>query len=127
MCFKVINRVLLGLLMLVPGLLKLFVFKPAGVTQMLTGFGFPAPLFFAWVLIILEIVSGLAILANFRIRMVTWVPVIILLVATILTTFADLQNANIPGILLHLVAISNYLLLWEWAGRDRGMRHSTKR
>ena len=61
-----VNRVLLGLLMLVPGLLKIFIMKPAAVVGMLSGFGFPVPTFFAWVLMLSEIVFGIAILANWK-------------------------------------------------------------
>ncbi len=116
MYFKVINRVLLGLLMLVPGLMKLFVMKPEAVSGMLDGFGFPAPLFFAWILIALEIVSGIMILGNWKTRYAVWAPIVILAVATILMlvggSFAQIDWISI---LFHLTAISNYLLLWSWA------------
>ena len=42
----VVNRVLLGLLMLGAGLVKLFVFGSDGVAGMLSGMGFPAAPFF---------------------------------------------------------------------------------
>ena len=61
-----INRVLLGLLMLVAGLGKLLLVGPSGVSGMMSGIALFswAPMFWAWVLIILEIGSGAAILAK---------------------------------------------------------------
>ena len=102
----IVNRVLLGLLMLVPGLLKLFVSKPSGVTGMLVGLGFPAAGFFAWILIIFEILSGVAILANYKMRYAVWPPMIILLVAALTAAWGSW-----PAFIMHLVAISNY---WIW-------------
>ena len=59
-----VNRILLGLLILVAGLTKLFVFTPSGVVENVTGkivlFSW-APLFWAWVLILSEIIFGIAI------------------------------------------------------------------
>lgn len=123
MCSKLVNRIVLGLLMLVPGILKLFVFKPSGVTAMLEGLGFPAAALFAWILIILEIVTGLMILGNWRIDLAAWPPIIILLVATILTTnWSDPQLSNI---LLHLVAITGYWMLGEDAcKKSKNVKHS---
>jgi len=101
-----INRILLGLLMLIPGLLKLFVSKPSGVVAMLSGIGFPAATFFAWLLIIAEIVTGVLILANYKLKWSVIPPMIILLVAVI-----SVYWGKWPTFLLHIVAISNYWLL----------------
>jgi uncharacterized membrane protein YphA (DoxX/SURF4 family) len=106
MYFKLVNRVLLGLLMLVPGLMKLLYIGPSQVAGMLSGMGFPAPTFFAWILIFAEIGSGLAILARWKLHYAVWPPVVILLVAGFVTA-----SSNISSLLLHLVAASNYLLL----------------
>lgn len=101
-----LNWILLGLVMLVPGLLKLFVIKPSAVSGMLSSFGFPVPVFFAWVLIIAEIGSGVAILAKWKLKYVVWLPMIILLVATFTANWG-----NWTGMLLHLLAVSNYWML----------------
>ncbi len=113
MCAKIVNRILLGLLMLVPGLIKLFVFKPTGVTSMLSGLGFPIPMFFAWVLILSEIIFGIAILANWKVEFTAWPPLIILVIGGLVTP--DWSNPQWPTILLHLVVASNYWLLASWA------------
>jgi uncharacterized membrane protein YphA (DoxX/SURF4 family) len=100
------NRWLLGLLMLVPGLMKLFVMKPSAVVSMLSGIGFPAASFFAWVLILSEIVFGIAILANWKMEYSVWPPIIIMLVAAFTVAWG-----NWPTFLMHLVIASNYLLI----------------
>jgi putative oxidoreductase len=105
-----LNRVLLGLTMLVPGLLKLFVMKPAAIIDMLGGFGFPVPVFFAWVLILSEILFGIAILGNWKLRLTVWPPVVILVVATFTA-----HMGNWPNMLVHLTLASNYWLLGSHA------------
>src|SRR3989344_4150139 len=96
-----INRILLGLLMLGAGLVKLFVFKSAGVTGMLSGFGFPAPTFFAWVLILSEIVFGIAILLKWRLQYTVWPPFVIMLVAGF--TNWPSEWGKLSQLLMHLV------------------------
>ena len=103
---QVSNRILLGLLMLVAGILKLFVTTPEGVKNMLTGIGFPIAIFFAWLLIIAEIVSGILIISNWKIKYVVFLPVIILLVATFTVTWGKWTN-----VIMHLILVSNYLLI----------------
>ena len=101
-----VNWILLGLLMLAAGLMKAFMFKPAGVAGMLAGFGFPMPTVFAWILIIAEIVSGILILAKWQLKYVVYVPMIILVVATFTAHLGNYSN-----MLIHLVLVSNYWLL----------------
>jgi putative oxidoreductase len=103
---QILNRILLGLVMLVPGLLKLFVMGSSAVVGMLSNMGFPAATFFAWVLILSEIVFGIAILANWKLKYTIWPPVIIMLVAAFTAALG-----NWPTFLMHLVIASNYLLL----------------
>ncbi len=101
-----VNRILLGLVMLVHGLMKLFVMKPAAVVGMLSGFGFPAPSFFAWVLILSEIVFGIAILLKWKLECTVWPPVVILVVASFTAHWANWGN-----MLVHLALASNYFML----------------
>src|SRR5690349_8336952 len=102
---KLLNRVLLGLLVLIPGLLKLWNLFSAGssgwfVPGFLAQLGFPAPTFFAWILMLCEIVFGIAILTNWKLKYTVWPPIIIMLVAAFTTSF-NMQAA--PVFLLHLV------------------------
>lgn len=126
MCVKTVHRILLGLLMLIPGLVKLFVATPTGVTGMLSGLGFPAAMFFAWILIISEIVFGIAILANWKIKYTVWPPIVILAIAVLTTTpwmGGKTLLMAMPNLILHLVAITGY---WMLSGIDMHSSHSKK-
>ena len=109
-----INRIILGLTMSVAGFLKLFVFKPAGVVGMLTSLSFPAPSFFAWVLILSEIIFGLAVLFNLKVEYTAF-PLAIILIIAGLTFWGEWS-----GLLLHFAAASN---LWFLAAKDHEHRH----
>ena len=113
--FGTINRILLGLLMIVPGLLKLFVVGPTGVSGMLSGIAIFAwaPMFWAWVLILGETISGAAILSNYKLKYFAIVPVIVLVTATLfmLVNWADLGKTAWSNVLMHLAVSSNYVLL----------------
>lgn len=102
---KKVNWILLGLIMLVPGLLKLFVMGPDAIVGMLSGMGFPLASFFAWVLIISEIASGVLILARWNVKQVVYLPIIILVVATFTAHWANWGN-----MLVHLALATNYWL-----------------
>jgi len=105
------NRWLLGLTMLIPGLLKLFVSSPSGVFNMLSGnvlFSW-APMFWAWVLILSEILFGIAILAKYKLEYTIIPPMIILLVAAFTVHWGSWSS-----FLLHLLAVSNLALLSKW-------------
>ena len=111
MNLKLINRILLGLLMLVAGLYKLFVAGPSAITGMLSNivlFAW-APGFWAWVLMLSETVFGAAILAKWRLEYTVIPPMIILTVAAFTVYWG-----NWTSFLLHLVAVSNYSLLAGW-------------
>lgn len=101
-----VNWILLGLVMLVPGVLKLFggAGGPASMLENIPLFAW-APMFWAWILILGEIGSGIAILAKYKVEQVVWIPVIILLVATLF-----IHWGSWPSVLIHLAVISNYLM-----------------
>ncbi|OIO44387.1 hypothetical protein AUJ64_00215 [Candidatus Pacearchaeota archaeon CG1_02_39_14] len=108
-----VNLILLGLVMFLPGLMKLFILKPSAVEGMLSGLGFPIPLIFAWILIIGEIGSGIAILARWKVKQIVWIPMIILVIAGLTTTvtWSSLGQSQWPGFLMHIALASNYWLL----------------
>jgi len=101
-----VNRILLGLVMLVPGIIKLFVIGPNGIIGMLSGLGFPIVGFFAWVLILSEIIFGIAILANYKLKYTVFPAIIILIVATF-----TVQLGNYSSMLTHLALVANYILI----------------
>jgi putative oxidoreductase len=107
-----ITRVILGLVMLIPGLMKLFVMGSSAFAGMLAGLGFPAATFFAWVVIISEIIFGLAIIANYKVRLTAIPPLIIVLVAAFTV---HLSMATVPNFLSHLALAS---MFWVYSAYD---------
>ncbi|MEK6915717.1 MAG: DoxX family protein [Nanoarchaeota archaeon] len=103
-----VHRVLLGLLMLVPGLLKLFVMGPDAIVGMLSSIALFAwaPSFWAWVLIISEIVFGIAILASWRLKHTVWPPIVIMIVAAF-----SINWGNWPSFIMHLIIVADYFML----------------
>ena len=106
------NLILLGMLMVVPGLMKLR--DPGSVVAMLSGQGYPAPLVFAWILILSELFSGSAILLRRALHYAVIPPIVILTIAA----FTVYWGVWI-SMLLHLVAVSAYSLVGfhAWIGR----------
>src|SRR3989344_1545183 len=73
-------RVFIGVLFIIQGYIKLR--NPAGPTGMLTNLGFPAPVFFAWLLLLSELIFGIAVLVGWKVKYTVWPLVIVMLVAT---------------------------------------------
>lgn len=96
---KLANRLFLGLLMFIPGIMKFFAI-------ILNGMDGLTALFLALVLVILEIICGSAILANYKLKYAVIPPVVILIISALTTYIGDVSS-----LLLHLVAISGYLML----------------
>ena len=107
-------RIALGLLFLIPGIGKLM--APEGVTQMLGGLGFPAPVVFAWILLLIEIIFGLALIIGFKTRFSVWPVFVVLLIATLLTAlpkaYGDISNPQAAmSLLWHLVGLAGLLVI----------------
>lgn len=75
-----IFRALLGILFIVSGLFKLFDFGE-GISITIGNIGFPFPIFWAWLVLICEIVFGALVLFGWRLKYSIWPLVIILIVA----------------------------------------------
>lgn len=101
--FKKLHWIVLGLVMLIPGLLKLFVMGPANVQTFLAGLGIPASALFVWVLIFAEIVSGALILARVGLEYVVVIPIIIMLTAAFTAHWG-----NWPQVLVHIAMATGY-------------------
>ncbi len=111
-----LNRILLGLVMLVSGLMKLFLLKPDGVSGMMSGiviFAW-APMLWAWILIVGEIFAGITILTRWNAHIGTWIAAVVLTVAAF-TVYLE----NVSTLLVHLALASNYLLLGRFGGRKK--------
>ena len=103
------NIVMLGLVMVIPGLLKLMDALNGGdfmFVGMLAGLGFAAPTFFAWAVLTIEILAGLAILFKFHLHYSVLGPIVILLVAVFTANWG-----NWPLVLAHLALVSNFVVL----------------
>ena len=100
-----ILRIVAGLLFLLPGIMKLM--DPAGITGMLTGLGFPAPSFLAWILLLSEIIFGASLIVGWKTKYATWPLVIVLLVATLTVALPGALENPIGwiNVLFHLVGM----------------------
>ena len=96
--FLTVNRVLLGLIMLIAGVLAAF-----GSNILILGN--PGD-FVGLIFIIAAIGSGLAILAKWEVEKVTWAPIIIFLLATF-----TVYRGDVTLMLISLTLVSNYILL----------------
>ena len=75
-------RLGLGILFIFMGLGKWQ--NPSGVTGMLQGIGFPAPVFWTWLLLLSEMIFGVALLIGLKVRYTT-IPLIIVMIVAIVT------------------------------------------
>ncbi len=78
-------RLVVGGILLTMGLMKLLVFTPAGFAGSMLA-GFPMAIVFAWIVILTEILGGLALILGFGTRPVA-VPVIITMLVAIYMHF----------------------------------------
>ena len=74
-------RVALGIAALAHGLLKVFVFTPAGTVGFFESLGYPAAL--AWAVMAIEIVGGIALILGFYARVVALMQIPVLLGAAL--------------------------------------------
>ena len=101
-------RVTLGLMFAIAGFNK--VMGIDGVTGMLSGLGFPVPLFFAWILALSELVFGALIFLGFQTRYTTWPLAFVLLVAEILVVIPNSGIAS-SNSFLHLIAVAGLVTI----------------
>ena len=104
-------RLTLGLLFVVAGIGKLL--DPEGISGMLGSLGFPAPTFFAWLLLLSEIVFGLAVLVGWKLNYTVWPLVVIMVVALVLVHLKTLGDPmGRVNVLFHLVGLACLLSLY---------------
>lgn len=101
-----VNTFLLAALILYAGISKLFIRGVDGVIGMLTNAGFFLPVFFAWVLIIAEIGSGILLFTGWKKKYVVIVPAIVMTVAAFTMAWGNWQS-----FIQHLVLATNFLLV----------------
>lgn len=104
-----ILRVILGLMFVVAGANKLL--NPQGIISMLSGVGFFLPTFWGWLVILSEVLFGLAVLAGWKLRYTVWPLVIIMTVVIILISIPSITK-NPSGFFFHLLAIGALVSLF---------------
>ncbi|MBW2965395.1 DoxX family protein, partial [Candidatus Woesearchaeota archaeon] len=104
-------RVFAGLLLMLAGLFKLA--GPSKVTGMLSGLGFPLPAFFAWLLILTEVLFGLAVLVGYKVKYTVWPLVIVMAVAIFSVTIpGTLKSGSPTNLMFHLLAIASLVSVY---------------
>ncbi|HLF54928.1 MAG TPA: DoxX family protein [Candidatus Nanoarchaeia archaeon] len=97
-------RIGIGGIFVIAGIMKLM--DPQMIVGMLEGFGFPGPSFWAWLLILVELLCGAAVLTGFRLKYST-VPLAIVMFVAIVVSLD-----NIMIVLNNLVIMSGLISLW---------------
>ncbi len=101
-------RISIAALFLYTGITKLM--NPTGPITMLSNLGFPAPTLLAWILLLSEIIFGLAVLVGWRLKYTVWPLIIILLVAIYKVSLPN-ANGNYVNLLFHILGIAALLSL----------------
>ena len=111
-CGPALLRLALGLLFIIPGLLKLA--NPGMIIGMLGQLGFPAPLFLGWLLLLSEIVFGAAVLAGWKTKYTVWPLIVIMIVAVLVVYVPQLAKdpMAIANVLFHILAIAALLSVY---------------
>ena len=100
-------RLVLGPLFVFPGVMKLL--NPSMIIGMLGTLGFPMPTFWAWLLLLSEIIFGISVFLGFRVKYTVWPLVVVLVVATLIVYLPGLgKDPMVTGtVLFHLLGIAS--------------------
>ena len=104
-------RIVVGLLFFLIGIIKLT--NPSGIIDGLSALGLPAPAFFGWLMLLVEIVFGLSVLLGWKVRYTVW-PLVVIIIAAILIVWLP-RAFDIPSIstfFLHLLALASLISLF---------------
>ena len=102
-------RLALGIMFIIAGFNKFS--NPDGPIGMLTGLGFPAPTFFAWLLLLSEIVFGALVLIGWKVKYTVWPLVIVLAVAAFTVVIPNLSKSGPIILMFHLLGIAALISL----------------
>lgn len=97
----VLLRIALALLFIPQGINKLMGIE--GTTAFLTQLGFPVPILFVWVLLLSEILFGLAVLFGWKVKYTALPLIVIMAIALLLVT---IPSGNLVNIFFHVLAIA---------------------
>lgn len=98
-------RLFLGLLFILAGLGKLM--DPDKIINLLQGLGFLIPVVLGWVLLLSEIIFGIAVLFGWYVKYAVWPLVFIMVVATLTVVLPSFEKdpMAIASLLFHLLAL----------------------
>ncbi|MBS3093057.1 DoxX family protein [Candidatus Pacearchaeota archaeon] len=102
-----ILRLSLATLFLYTGINKLM--SPSGITGILQGLGFPAATALGWIVLLSEVIFGLALLTGWKVKYAVW-PLIIILTMAIL--FVAMPSGDWINVLFHIVGIAALISLF---------------
>jgi len=95
-------RVLIGVLFLITGVTKAL--NITGTAGFFGSLGIPGATFFAWLVMLVEIILGLALLVGWKVKYTVWPLVVILVIAVMLTT-GWTTGINWVNLMFHLITI----------------------
>ena len=100
-------RLALGPLFIFPGIMKLL--HPSMIIGMLGTLGFPMPTFWAWLLLLSEIIFGMSVFLGFKVKYAVWPLIVILTIATLTVYLPGLGKdpVVIGNVLFHLLGIAS--------------------
>jgi len=99
-------RIGIGGLFLTAGIMKLV--NPSMVTGMLDNFGFPGASGWAWLLILVELICGAAVLVGFKLKWVAPPLALVLVVASVLVA----SGGNVMSALTNMAVLGGVVSLW---------------
>src|SRR3989344_1401454 len=95
-------RVLIGVLFLITGVTKAL--NITGTAGFFGSLWIPGATFFAWLVMLVEIILGLALLVGWKVKYTVWPLVVILVIAVMLTT-GWTTGINWVNLMFHLITI----------------------
>ena len=101
-------RVVIGLLFLVSGIKKIL--APDMVIGMVGKIGFPIAPFFAWVLILAEVIFGTLVLVGYKVKYTSWPLAIVLAIAWILVVIPN-GGIGSTNSFFHLMGIAGLITI----------------
>lgn len=106
-------RILIGLMFLIAGIGKLMM--TSGVVAMLSNLHFPAPTFFAWILLLSEIIFGALVVVGYKVKWTAWPLVIVMAIAWIAVVIPSgdglFKGLTSPNSFFHLITLVNLVIL----------------
>ncbi|PIN92748.1 hypothetical protein COU54_05810 [Candidatus Pacearchaeota archaeon CG10_big_fil_rev_8_21_14_0_10_31_24] len=109
-----VNRLLVGMILIIAGVVQYFFITPEGLANILTVMGFPIELYLSWAFMVLEVLLGIAVLINWQVRYTALLST--LLILSVAFTYylygpGAVGGPNLVVIATSLIVASNYWLI----------------